>query len=356
MMGVWAYGIKRRIKNMRDQWLKCLFLLVGILAFSGEVRAEIAPEATDKEPFRPALIYIAAGTDRDSAFIDAARAGAARAKAELGIHYDEYRMTGKEDINVVIRKAAESGATPIIAVGFQNVIPVLNLAERYPHTRFTVIDGLVPPIFANVQSVLFRDHEGAFLVGIIAGITTRTDKVGFIGGMDIPIIRNFAKGYVQGVRYANPKAEVMVKMLGTTPEAWSSPDVAEKLALQQYEQGADVIFAAAGGSTIGVLRAAKRSDNFAIGVDINQNALFPGHVLTSMVKRVDIAVFNALKTAYEGKWSPGIKYLGLKENALDYAVDEYNRHLMNEELIDKVATAKERIVNGLITVEIYTPK
>jgi basic membrane protein A and related proteins len=341
---------------MRSLRLKFLYLLAGILIASGAAHAEIPPEKTVEEPFRPALVYISAGTDRDSAFIDAARAGAARARAELGIEYQEFRMTGKEDVSVVIRKAAEGGATPIIAVGFQNVIPVLNLAERYPHTRFTVIDGLVPPIFVNVQSVLFRDHEGAFLVGIVAGVTTRSNKVGFIGGMDIPIIRNFAKGYVQGVRYANPKAEVMVKMLGTTPEAWSNPEAAEDLALSQYEAGADVIFAAAGGSSIGVLRAAKRSDNFAIGVDINQNALFPGHVLTSMVKRVDVAVYNALKTAYEGKWSPGIKYLGLKENALDYAVDEYNRHLMNEELIDKVATARERIVNGLITVEIYTPK
>ncbi len=345
------------MRKMRQKWLKSAGLMLLLMATLASAQAEdtLATKPA-KEAFRPALIYIAAGKERDSAFIDSARAGAARAKAEFGIRYDEYRMTGEEDVSAVIQKAADSGATPIIAVGFQNVMPVLNLAERYPNTKFTVIDGLVPPIFPNVQSVLFKDHEGAFLVGIVAGMTTRSNQVGFIGGMDIPIIRNFAKGFVQGVHYANLKAQVTIKTLGNTPDAWSSPEVAETLALSQFESGVDVIFAAAGGSGIGVLKAAKETDHFAIGVDINQNAIYPGHVLTSMVKRVDIAVYNALKTSYEGKWSPGIKYLGLKENALDYSVDEYNRHLMNEALIDKVSTAKERIVSGLITVEIYSPK
>jgi basic membrane protein A len=340
-----------------QRWFKILGFVLAIMAGQGSVYAEDAAKSKPgKEIFQPALIYIAAGKDRDSAFIDSARAGAARAKAEFGITYKEYRMTGEEDVSAVIQKAADSGATPIIAVGFQNVMPVLNLAERYPNTNFTVIDGLVPPIFANVQSVQFKDHEGAFLVGIVAGMTTRANQVGFIGGMDIPIIRNFAKGFVQGVNYANPKAHVTIATLGNTSEAWSSPKAAENLAISQYGSGVDIIFAAAGGSGLGVLKAAKETDHFAIGVDINQNAIYPGHVLTSMVKRVDVAVYNALKTSYEGKWSPGIKYLGLKEDALDYAVDEYNRHLMNEALIDKVATARERIVNGLITVEIYSPK
>lgn len=357
MVQLWALGIKRRMQKLSQRWLKVLGFVLLILAGQMSAYARDAEETkSGKDSFRPALIYIAAGKERDSAFIDSARAGAARAKDELGIRYKEYRMSGDEDVSAVIQKAADSGATPIIAVGFQNVIPVLNLAERYPNTSFTVIDGLVPPIYPNVQSVLFKDHEGAFLVGIVAGMTTRTNKLGFIGGMDIPIIRNFAKGFVQGVHYANPKAQVTIKTLGNTPEAWSSPEAAENLALSQFGSGVDVIFAAAGGSGVGVLKAAKETDHFAIGVDINQNAIYPGHVLTSMVKRVDIAVYSALKTSYEGKWSPGIKYLGLKENALDYSVDEYNRHLMNEALIDRVATARERIVNGVLTVEIYSPK
>lgn len=320
------------------------------------IAAEPAEKPAAKAPFRPALIYVLGDKDSDRAFVDAARIGAERAREELGLSFTEYRMHAGQDVTAQIKTAADNGANPIIAVGFQNVMPVLNLAERYPNTHFTVVDGLVPPLFPNVQSVIFKDHEGAFLVGIIAAQQTRSDHIGFVGGMDVPIIRNFAMGFVQGVRYSKPKAEVDVEMIGSTTKAWSSPDIAKKIALKQYANGADVIFAAAGGSGVGVLEAAKETDNFAIGVDINQNSLYPGHVLTSLIKRVDIAVFDALKTSMQGDWNPGIKYLGLKENALDYAVDEYNRHLMNEELIDKVATAKERIVSGLITVEMYSPR
>ncbi|MBN8542971.1 MAG: BMP family ABC transporter substrate-binding protein [Alphaproteobacteria bacterium] len=312
--------------------------------------------ASKEKNFKPALIYVLGDKDSDRAFVDAARAGAERAEDELGVTFTQYRMHAGEDVTARIKTAADSGANPIIAVGFQNVMPVLSLAERYPNTHFTVIDGLVPPLFPNVQSVIFKDHEGAFLVGIIAAITSKTKHIGFIGGMDVPIIRNFALGFAQGVRHADPQAKVDIEMIGNTTKAWSDPGKAREIALTQYASGIDVIFAAAGGSGVGALEAAKETDNFAIGVDINQNALFPGNVLTSLIKRVDIAVYDALKTSKDGKWSPGIKYLGLKEGALDYAVDEYNRHLMNEEMIDKVATAKERIINGLITVQMYSPK
>lgn len=307
-------------------------------------------------PFNPAIVYLYSSNDSDRAFIDAARAGILKANHEYGITIPEFRMLGTENITAVIKRVADTGASPIIALGFQNVLPVLNVAERYPNTHFTVIDGLVPPLFPNVQSILFKDHEGAFLVGLIAGKASRTNRVGFIGGMDIPLIRNFATGFTQGVKYANPKATVDSQMIGTTSDAWSNPARANALAITQYENGADVIFAAAGGSGIGVLKAANSTNNLAIGVDTNQNGLFPGRVLTSLVKRVDIAVYDTLKTSHDGKWSPGIKYLGIKEGALDYAVDEHNRGLISEKLIDDVATAKERIINGIITVDIYSPK
>lgn len=333
--------------------VSCLALCISATTSASSEEKTATPT---KDVFKPALIYVLGDKDSDRAFVDAARNGADRAKDELDIEFTEYRMHAGEDVTSIIKKAADSGASPIIAVGFQNVMPVLNLAERYPKTRFTVVDGLVPPLFPNVQSVIFKDHEGAFLVGIIAAHHTKTNKIGFIGGMDVPLIRNFGMGFTQGVRYAKPEAKVGIDMIGTTTKAWSSPDIAKKLALKQFSDGADVVFAAAGGSGIGVLEAARETDNFAIGVDINQNALYPGHVLTSLIKRVDIAVFNALKTAQEGQWSAGIKYLGVKEGALDYAVDEYNRHLISEELIDKVTTAKERIISGLVTVEMYSPR
>ena len=305
--------------------------------------------------FKPAIVYLYSGSDSDRAFIDMARAGLDKASRDFGIRVEEHRMLGSENITAVIKRVADSGASPIIAVGNQNVMPVLNLAERYPNTQFTVVDGLVPPLFSNVQSVSFRDNEGAFLVGLIAGKMSRTGHIGFIGGMDIPLIRNFNKGYIQGARYANPEIEVDVAMVGTGPNAWSNPERGKALAMKQFKAGADVIFAAAGGSSVGVLQAANDTGHYAIGVDTNQNGLFPGHVLTSLVKRVDIAVYDALKTSRDGKWSPGIKYLGIKEGALDYAVDQNNKTLISEPLIEAVSTAKERIINGTLAVEIYSP-
>jgi len=325
---------------------------LGMLALASPA---LAAEATTA-PFKPAIVYLYSGSDSDRAFIDAARAGLEKAEREFGVRVDEHRMVGSENITAIIKRVADSGANPIIAVGYQNVMPVLNLAERYPGTQFTVIDGLVPPLFSNVQSVIFKDHEGAFLVGLIAAKTSKSNHIGFIGGMDVPLIRNFSKGYLQGARYAKPDIQVDVNMVGTNSDAWSNPEGAHALAATQYASGADVIFAAAGGSGLGVLQAAKETGRYAIGVDTNQNGLFPGRVLTSLVKRVDIAVYDALKTSHSGKWSPGIKYLGIKEGALDYAVDQNNRNLISEALIEYVANAKERIMNGMIEVESYSPK
>jgi basic membrane protein A len=308
------------------------------------------------QKFEPAIVYLYSSNDSDRAFIDAARSGLERAQREMKITIPEHRMQSSDDITAAIKKVADTGASPIIAVGYQNVMPVLNIAERYPNTHFTVIDGLVPPLFPNVQSIIFKDHEGAFLVGLIAAKTSRTGHIGFIGGMDVPLIRNFSHGFEQGAKYANKNIKVDNDMVGNGSDAWSNPTKAYDLAMQQFDNGADVIFAAAGGSGLGVLKAADKAGKYAIGVDTNQNGLFPGHVLTSMVKRVDIAVYDTLKTSAQGKWSPGIKYLGIREGALDYAVDTNNRQLISEDLIEQVSMAKERIINGMIDVEMYSPK
>ena len=332
-----------------------LFILLGIMIqpLWAANQAKPKPQALSGQP---AVIYLYGATESDRSFVDAARAGVERATKELKLSIFERRVTPNENIYDVIKEVADKGASPLIAVGYQNVMPVLNLAERYPHTRFTVIDGLVPPLYPNVQSIIFRDHEGAFLVGMIAAKTSRNSHIGFIGGMDIPLIRNFSVGYIQGARYADPAVLVDMDFVGDKPDAWSNPSKAHDLAVKQYENGADVIFAAAGGSSIGVLQAAKATGQYGIGVDSNQNGLFPGHVLTSLVKRVDIAVYDTLKTSSENRWSPGIKYLGIREGTLDYAVDQHNRQLISETLIDQVAAAKERIINGTIQVEIYSPR
>ncbi|MFZ4541339.1 MAG: BMP family lipoprotein [Rickettsiales bacterium] len=326
----------------------CMALAIG---YSTRSHAEAT-----KAKYEPAIIYLYSGEESDSAFINSAKSGIGRAEEEFRKPVTIVRTNASDDIANAIRKVADSGASPIILLGNQYVTPVMALAERYPNTRFTIIDGLAPPLYPNVQSILFKDHEGAFLVGMIAGKMSHTGFVGFIGGMDSPLIRNFALGYTQGVKYAATDVKVNVQMVGITADAWSSPDKAKEIAQTQYREGADIIFAAAGGSSIGVLRAANEMKKLAIGVDINQNGLFPGTVLTSMVKRVDIAVYDTLKNSYESSWSPGIKYLGIKEAALDYAVDQNNRSLITEKLIEQVATARDKIISGKITVESYTAK
>lgn len=326
-----------------------------IIAIVMCVLATASPHHAKAEEFRPVLIYVTGALDTDRAFIEMARAGAERAKKELRIEFEEFRLPENEEPTTFIKHIADQGFSPIIAVGYQNVMAVLTLAESYPNTRFTVIDGLVPPIYQNVQSIVFKDHEGAFLVGMVAAYTTQTQKIGFIGGMDVPLIRNFAYGYEQGAKFVRPNVEITKLMVGDTPEAWSRPDIAYDMALKQFNDDHDIIFTAAGGSSIGVLRAAKDKKKFAIGVDTNQNGTFPGHVLTSMLKRVDNAVFDTIKSAYENKWQAGIKSLGLKEAALDFAVDKHNRHLVTKNIVEQVLITRERIINGLIDVEMYSP-
>ena len=307
------------------------------------------------EDFRPAIIYESSGDAGDKAFIDSMLKGANRAKEEVGIEYEEFKLPANTKRIDFIKKVAESGVTHIIAVGFQNVVPISSIADEFQEVKFTVIDGMVPPLFANVQSVNFKDHEGSFLVGMIAGYKTKTNKVGFIGGMDVPLINNFSLGFYQGLRYANPDIEMIRDTVGNTVDAWSSPEKAKSLAKKQYNSGVDIIFAAAGGSSIGVLEAAEETGKYAIGVDTNQNSLFPNAVLTSMVKRVDKAIYNTLTNAFSGRWEAGIKYLGIREGVLDYAVDIHNKDKISKEVIDKVEDAKDRIIRGQIQVEIYVP-
>ena len=229
--------------------------------------------------------------------------------------YAEFEITNETQREQAQRRIAQRGQDPIVGVGFTQANPVEKVAKEFPKVRFTIIDGVVK--LPNVQSVLFKEHEGSFLVGMMAAMASKTGKVGFVGGMDIPLIRKFACGYEQGVKYANPKVEVIQNMTGTTPAAWNDPTRGGELAKGQFDRGVDVIYAAAGGTGIGVLQAAKDRGKLAIGVDSNQNHLHPGTMLTSMVKRVDLAVYDSFKAAMDGKWEAGISVLGLKEGGVD---------------------------------------
>ena len=225
------------------------------------------------------------------------------------------------------------------------------VAKQYPDTQFVIIDSVVD--LPNVKSLLFKEHEGSFIVGAIAALKSKSNKVGFVGGMDIPLIRKFACGYEQGAKYINKDAEVMQNMTGSTNAAWADPARGAELAKSQFSKGADVVFAAAGGTGIGVYQAAKDENKYAIGVDSNQNYLHPDVMLTSMVKLVGLATYDVFKNAQAGHFTAGIDSRGLKENGVDWALDEYNRSLITPEIEAEVNGIKAKIVSGEITVHDY---
>jgi basic membrane protein A and related proteins len=245
-----------------------------------------------------------------------------------------------------VRRMAEKGASPIIAMSFSQASAIEKIAKEFPKLQFAIIDDVVK--LPNVQSIVFKEQEGSFIVGLMAASASKTGKVGFVGGMDIPLIRKFQCGYEQGAKYANPKAEVFANMTGTTGAAWNDPARGGELAKAQFSKGADVVFAAAGGTGMGVYQAAKDSGKLAIGVDSNQNHLQPGTMLTSMLKRVDVAVYNVSK-----KFTPGMTVLGLKEDGVGYAMDSNNASLVTADMKKKAEAAKADIISGKIKVADY---
>ena len=225
------------------------------------------------------------------------------------------------------------------------------VAPEFPDTNFAIIDAVVDQ--PNVRSVVFNEHEGSYLVGMLAAMASKTGKVGFVGGMDIPLIRKFACGYVQGVKAANPDAEVFQNMTGTTGAAWNDPVKGGELAKSQIDRGADVIYHAAGGTGIGVLQAAADAGSVGIGVDFNQNYLHPGQVLTSMLKRVDNAIYDAMMDAQTATGPRASRSWASREDGVGYALDENNEALITPEMKAAVDDAKAKIIAGEITVHDY---
>jgi basic membrane protein A len=217
--------------------------------------------------------------------------------------------------------------------------------------KFVVIDGRVD--LPNVESINFREQESSYLCGMAAALTTKTGKIGFVGGMDIPLIRKFELGYRAGAHYVNPKIEIFANMTGTTPSAWGDPTRGAELAKGQFGRGADVIFHAAGATGVGVMQAAQDAGLFSIGCDSNQDYLHPGSVLTSAVKRVDVAVYQAFTEARNGTWHPGSKALGLAESGVDYSLDQYNRSILTPAIEQRLNQAKADIIAGKIQVPEY---
>jgi len=294
---------------------------------------------------QPAVIFDMGGKF-DKSFNEAAYNGAERWKKETGKPYLEFEISNPAQREQAMRKMAERNANPIIGVGFSQGSSMEKVAKEFPKLKFTIIDFVIE--LPNVESVVFKEHEGSFLVGMMAAMASKTGKVGFVGGMDIPLIRKFQCGFEQGAKYANPKVEVSANMTGTTPSAWNDPARGSELAKGQFAKGVDVIFAAAGGTGMGVYQSAKDAGKLAIGVDSNQNHVHPGTMLTSMVKRVDVAVTQAFKGV-----TPGVTNLGLKENGVDYALDEHNARLVTADMKKRVDAAKADIIAGKIKVIDY---
>ena len=295
--------------------------------------------------FEPALIYDYGGKF-DRSFNQAAYDGAERFKKDTGLAYREFEITNENQREQSMLQLAKRGASLIIGVGFGHQAAMTKVATQYPKVHFSIIDAVVD--LPNVQSIVFREQECCFLVGMIAALTSKTGKIGFVGGMDVPLIRRFAAGYVQGAKFAKPDVEVLQTMTGTTVSAWNDPARGSELARSQFDRGADVVFAAAGATGLGVLQAAADAKKFSIGCDSNQNPLHPGSVLTSMVKRVDVATYNAMMAAKDDKWQGGRMSLGLKEDGLDYAMDDNNRALITPETKARVDQAKADIIAGKI--------
>jgi len=300
----------------------------------------------------PAVIYDLGGKF-DKSFNEAAFNGAEAWKAASGGTYIDLELQNDAQREQALRRFAGQGANPIVMAGFSWTAALTAVAPEFPDTNFVVIDTVVDA--PNVQSILFDEHTGSFLVGALAAMKSETGTVGFVGGMDVPIIHKFYCGYAQGAKAVNPDITLIENYTGTTPAAWNDPVTAGELAKAGVDAGADVIFAAAGGSGLGVLQAMKDAGKFSIGVDSNQNYLQPGSVLTSMLKRVDVAVQTALTEAGDdATFKPGLTILGLGNDGVGYAVDDNNKDLISAEDIAALDDLKAKIISGEITVHDYT--
>jgi basic membrane protein A len=297
---------------------------------------------------KPAVVYDLGGKF-DKSFNEGVLNGATKFAKDTGVAFRDLEIQNDAQREQVLRKFAKDGYSPIIMPGFAWATALGKIADEFPNTKFGIIDMVVDK--PNVQSMVFKAEEGSFLVGVIAAETSKSAKVGFVGGMDIPLISAFECGYAQGVKYATGgKGEVIANMTGTTPAAWNDPVKGGELAKSQIDRGADIVYAAAGSTGQGVLKAAADAGKFGIGVDSNQNGLFPGHVLTSMLKRVDVATYDSFKAAKDGTWKGGVQVFGLKNDGVGYAVDDNNKAILSADAKAKAEAAKADIISGKIQV------
>jgi basic membrane protein A len=306
----------------------------------------VAASASAADP-KLGIVYDAGGKF-DKSFNQSAFEGASRFKKETNINFIEVQASSDTQAEQVLRGLARKNLDLIASIGFAQQAAVQKVAKEFPKVRFVLIDGVAQG--ANVNSITFKEEEGSYLVGVAAAMASKSKKIGFIGGVDIPLIRTFACGYAQGAKAVNAKVDVTSNMVGTTSDSWNNPAKGGELARSQFDRGVDVVFAVAGGSGLGTLQTAKEKGKLAIGVDSNQNSLYPGSILTSMVKRVDNAVYDSFMQMKNGSWKAGVTAKGLKEGGVDWALDENNRKLITPDIEKRVTGARKDIIDGKVKV------
>lgn len=333
--------------------LLVLVALIGLIVVALSGCSETTA-SQDHSKIRVGIVFDIGGKD-DRSFNAAAWQGVQRAAKELPIVLRDIEPGTPNAIEPAMRAFAERNFDLIIGVGFAQAPIMEMVAKDYPNIQFAIIDGVSK--LPNVASLVFKEHEGSYLVGILAAKASRTGTIGFLGGMDIGLIHRFAKGYEEGAKSVNQKIRVIENYVGVTDAAWNNPGKGKELSLAQISKGADVIFTAAGNSGLGAFDAVEqqgkqngRATHFVIGVDSNQNMVKPGFVLTSMVKRVDNVVYDIVNDVVNRRFSPGIHVFGLDKDGVGYAMDQYNNDLVSPEAREAAEAAKKKIIAGEIKV------
>jgi basic membrane protein A len=325
------------------------------LALGGASCRQESRAADDPGKVHVGIVFDIGGKD-DRSFNAAAWEGVKRAAKDFPIVLRDVEPGNPTSIEPAMRAFAERHYDLIIGVGFAQAPIMEQVAKDYPNINFAIVDGASS--LPNVASLVFKEHEGSYLVGVIAARTSKTGTLGFIGGMDIGLIHRFATGYEEGAKSVNPDARVIVNYVGVTDGAWNNPGKGKELALAQIGKGADVIFTAAGNSGLGAFDAVEqagkdeqgRARRFVIGVDSNQNGVKPGFVLTSMVKRVDNAVYQIVSDVVNHQFKGGFHVYGLESDGVAYALDKNNEMLIPPDVLQQADAAKQKIINGEIKV------
>ena len=332
-----------------------IFVAICTIALAAAGCHPASYAADDKSKVHVGIVFDIGGKD-DRSFNAAAWEGVKRAARDFPIVLRDVEPGDPTSIEPAMRAFAERGYDLIIGVGFSQTPIIETVAKDYPNISFVIVDGVSQ--LPNVASLIFKEHEGAYLVGMIAAMTSKTGTLGFLGGMDIPLIHKFEVGYEEGAHAVNPRVNVVPNYIGVTDTAWNDPVKGKELARTQIERGADIIFAAAGNSGLGAFDAVEqygkddqgRAQKLVIGVDSNQNWVKPGFVLTSMVKRVDNAVYQIVKDRVGNQFAGGIHVYGLENEGIGYAVDQYNKDLISDSTLQAVEDVKRKIIGGQIKV------